>query len=490
MSLVKTERIGAQEPRIRVEGNYKLEKWMFADGEDATNLVKEYGFELDPWQELVLNDWLARDKNDAPLYLTCVLSCPRQNGKNGVLEAFELYKLVICGESILHTAHLVSTAKKSFERLARIFTDNEDLAELVVSIRRTNGEQGIYLKNGACIEYASRSRGGSRGATYSVVVMDEAQELTDEQIEAIMPTLAASPTGYRQIIYTGTPPGPTSPGTVFGKVRESALKRESNTICMHEWSIEKLPPTNTKFLDLIDAVYDTNPAMGLRLDLEFTENEFNSMSLEGFCRERLGYWAPTVGVNTVISAALWSKAAIDAIANKYRKKTALAVKFSPDGSEYCLAGAKMNAKGESAVELIEFGSTSQGTKALAQALYDRRQTVSAVVVDGMSGASTLCDNLFELKAPRGYVITPNTSEIIAASTGLLDGLKDGSVKHTEQEDLTDSALGSTKRLIGKRGGWGFESTETHDATPIEAVSLALWCVKNTKRNPKRKQRLL
>lgn len=490
MSLVKTERIGAQEPSELVRRECKFEKWMFADAQDASELIAGYGFKLDPWQDLVLKDWLARDENDAPLYLTCVLSCPRQNGKNGVLEGFELYKLVICGESILHTAHLVSTAKKSFERLARIFTENDDLKELVTTIRRTNGEQGIYLKNGACIEYSSRSRGGGRGATYSVVIFDEAQELTDEQIEAIMPTISASPTGYRQLIYTGTPPGPTSPGTVFAKVRDAALKRESETMCLHEWGIKKLPPAGSKFDDLIDLVYGTNPAMGLRLDIEFTQNEFNSMSLEGFCRERLGYWAPVALLNTVISQTLWEKAKIEEIGVRFRKKTAFAVKFTPDGSEYVLAGCKLNGKGEAAIELIEFGSTAQGTKALAKALYERRAKASCVVIDGLSGSTALCDNLADLHAPKGYVITPNTTDVITASSGLLDALSDCSLHHTGQKELTESATGSAKRLIGKRGGWGFESTETVDATPIEAAALALWGAKNSKRNPKRKQRLL
>ena len=37
-------------------------------------------------------------------------------------------------------------------------------------------------------------------------------------------------------------------------------------------------------------VFDTNPAMGVRLDDEFTEEEFNTMSPDGFARERLGWW--------------------------------------------------------------------------------------------------------------------------------------------------------------------------------------------------------
>ena len=96
---------------------------------------------------------------------------------------------------------------------------------MVKNVRRTNGEQAIYLTNGGLVEYSARSRGASRGNTYSCVIYDEAQELTDEQVEALMSTIAASPTGYRQLVYLGTPPGPTCPGEVFARIRNGALER-------------------------------------------------------------------------------------------------------------------------------------------------------------------------------------------------------------------------------------------------------------------------
>lgn len=481
-------RVGRQEPQLRIEPL----KCAYTDGPDAALLIKEYGFELDPWQELVLNAWAARDEQDAPLYLTCGLSCPRQNGKNGILEAYEFYKMIACGEKILHTAHLVGTAKKSFERLSALFEnpENTEIQELVRNIRRTNGEQGIYLNNGAYIEYASRSRGGGRGSTYSIVVFDEAQELTDDQVEALMPTLAASPTGYRQLIYTGTPPGPNCPGTVFAQVRSSSINNKSKTMCWHEWGIDRLPEPGSTFVDVLDFIYETNPAMGLRLDEEFTENEFNTMTLEGFARERLGFWAATLSASFVISKELWEEAKIESIGNKYRTKTGFAVKFSADGSHYALAGVKTNARGESAVELIELKSTIVGTRDLARALYDRRNKACCVVVDGLSVSDALLKNLEDLKAPKGYVIRPSTADVISAASGFVDELKNKKVKHTDQPQLNDSATGSIKRTIGSRGGWSFGDYQNHSSTAIEAVALALWGIRNTRRNPKRKQRLL
>ena len=108
----------------------------------------------------------------------------------------------------------------------------------------------------------------------------------------------------------------------------------------------------------------------------------------------------------------------------------------------------------------------------------------------MSGADALCENLAELQAPRGYASKPTAQDVIAAATGFVDSLADGSLFHTAQQALDDSAKHASKRQIGKRGGWGFGSSGGHDSTAVEACALALWGARTTKRNPRRKQRLL
>ena len=160
----------------------------YSDGEDAEALAEEMGLDLIPWQRPVLYDLCARDERDRPAYVTAGLSVPRQNGKNAILEAFELYVLAVCGWHVLHTAHRVKTTKKSFRRLVRYFTDKRhpDVCALVESIRYTNGEEAIYLTNGGSIEFSARSRAGNRGFDdIQLVVFDEAQELTDDQMKAL-----------------------------------------------------------------------------------------------------------------------------------------------------------------------------------------------------------------------------------------------------------------------------------------------------------------
>ena len=150
---------GSQEPRIRIEPERAA-----TDGTDAALLMREYGCVLDEWQSSVIDCWLGRDENGQYNVTSAGLTLPRQNGKNVCLEAREFFGLVVNGEKILHTAHQVRTAKKSFRRLAAMFTDKRhpEVTDIVKQIRYTNGEECIELDNGGVIEFSARSRQAAR----------------------------------------------------------------------------------------------------------------------------------------------------------------------------------------------------------------------------------------------------------------------------------------------------------------------------------------
>ena len=297
---MSSSRVGNQKPRVSLEP-----KRVSTDGEDVADLATAYGLTPDEWQQDILDVWMGRDKNDNFTARTCGLTVPRQNGKNALLEMRELYGLCIMGEQILHSAHEVKTAAMSFRRLSGFFENRAmypELADLLLRIRRTNGQEAIELLNGGRIVFSARSRGANRGMTYDLVVFDEAQELTDEQLEATMSTMAAAPLGNRQTIYTGTPPSPSGHGDVFARIRKQALTGADKNLSWHEWGVAELPS------DVSDKAlwYDTNPALGIRLDESFTQTECNTLSKDGFARERLGWWSDSATSNAVFTPKLWA----------------------------------------------------------------------------------------------------------------------------------------------------------------------------------------
>ena len=473
---------GTQEPRIRVEPPR-----LTSDGGDAAMLMAAYACTLDPWQRSVVDCWLGRDETGAYSVTSAGLSVPRQNGKNVCLEAREFFGMVVMGERVLHTAHQVVTSKKSFRRLAAMFTNPRypEVQALVRNIRWTNGEEGIELVNGGSIEFATRSRERGRGfAGLSLLVFDEAQELTDSQMEAILATLAASATGARQIIYAGTPPYPGCPGMVFRRRRALCLADPGVHDAWHEWSVEG---RSVDDIDLADRALwaAANPALGFRLTEEFTSEELGTLPPDGFARERLGWWAPQLALDAdcPISAEGWDACRSDA--RKPEGKTAYGVKFTADGSEVCLCGAVIPADGPARISLIERKPTSAGTRWLAQWLNERYTSASCVVIDGRNGADVLVDRIAETWKIKGSVIRPTARSVVAAAGTLCDAINERSVTwYHLQETLRDSAINATKRPVA--GGWAFGG---ENSAPIEGCALALWGCRTSKRDPTRKMRI-
>lgn len=470
--------IGNQTPRISVEPAR-----VSTDGEAAALLMETYGVALDPWQRTVVDCWLGRNASGGYTMTSAGLAVPRQNGKNVCLEAREIFGLAVRGEKILHTAHQVITAKKSFRRLEAIFTDRRhpELRAIVKNIRYTNGEEAIELDNGGIIEYSARSSQRARGfAAISLVIYDEAQELTDDQMAAIMATLSASDTGTRQIIYTGTPPYSGIRGEAFRRRREACLTDPAPTDAWHEWSVDA-PAAEVINRDDRALWAACNPALGLRLTEAFTAEESRTLPAGEFARERLGWWAPSLlqKPDLAIPAALWD--ACRSSAQKPEGKTAYGVKFSSDGSEVVLCGAVIPSEGPARISLIERRNTGSGTRWLADWLNERYHKASCVVIDGRNGADVLADRLADTWKVKGSVVRPGARDVVASVSLLLDSLGEKSVTWYElQPALRESAVTSIKRPIG--GGWGFGGD---DPCPVEAAALALWGAKTSKRDPTR-----
>lgn len=473
---------GAQIPTFRVEPVRTG-----TDGELAAQLMAAYGSPLDPWQRLVQDCWLGTDEAGNYTAISAGLSVSRQNGKNVCLESRVFFGMIINAERILWTAHQVRTCKRAFRRLVAMFTDKhhpEIMAE-VKQIRFTNGEECIELKNGGSVEFMARSRQGARGYDgISLVIFDEAQELTDDQLDAIMATLSASTTGRRQLIYTGTPPYPNCPGTVFRRRRQVCRESPAKNDAWHEWSAEG------KTIDEIHVSdhklwYETNPALGVRLSEAFTDEELRTMSADGFARERLGWWSPVLEhrVDLAISAEAFD--ACRSTAPKPEGKIAYGVKFTFDGSQVALCGAVIPDTGPARISLIELRPTGHGTQWLAEWLCARVGKAACVVIDGRNGADVLVDKISPIWRQKGAVVRPTARDVVAAASMLVDSLNEKTMTWFHgQEILRESAVSSVKRPLS--GGWAFGGDQS---APIEAAALALWGARTTKRDPGKKMRI-
>ena len=313
-----------------------------------------------------------------------------------------------------------------------------------------------------------------------------------EEQEAMLPVMSAasfvSETKMMpQHIYIGTPPNQSCRGTVFADMHNTAHSDNPGKTWWIEWGIEAVD-IKSKIRSIDDAItlaYETNPAMGYRMAEKTIVNEFETMDIFGFARERLGWWTPVAEkrIEYAIPADLWDACKSSEL--KPEGKTAYGVKFSADGSEVCLCGAVIPKDGPARISLIDRRPTGHGTQWLADWLNARYDQASCVVIDGRNGVEVLCEKIADTWRQKGSVIRPSSHDMISAVSNLTNSLSEHTVTwYEKQPALRESAITSTKRPIG--GGWGFGGD---NSIPIEAAALALWGARTSKRDPSRKMRI-
>lgn len=465
-------------------------------GDLAAKFGTDYGLEPDLWQRFILDDWLAR-KGGRWAALTCGLAVPRQNGKNALLEMRELFGAVGLGEKILHTAHEVKTAQKHFRRLKHFFGTRADdpaakypeLNALVETVRSVNGQEAILLKNGGAIELVARSKNSGRGFTVDVLVLDEAQEMSEDAIEALMPTTSAAPLGDPQWIFTGTVPGPAASGEVFTRVREESLGEKPGRLAWHEWAGE--PGMD---LDDRDAWRRLNPAMDAgRLQEVVVAGERARFSDGGFGRERAGIWPTAASASRLVTPEQWSATGVSEAPPDGTRS--IGVAFNLDGSRVSTAGSVKHADGVHVEPIAAYsGPLEAGIVQLADWLAERWRDLAMIALSGRAGSDALRQALLDRDVPARVIHVLSTPEYFAACSMTFDGIRSRTLTHPAAGDddvLSASVAVSDMKSRGKDGQWGWAATTPDgDETPIEAASAAYWAARTAKRKPGRKQVLI
>lgn len=445
-------------------------------GQAAAALSSGYGLRPDPWQQLVLDDILGTTDAGKWAASQWAISCPRQNGKNGIIEIRELFGMVGLGERILHTAHEVKTARKAYLRLLGFF-DNQrkypELFDLVEEVRKTNGQEMILLKNGGSVEFIARSKASGRGFTADVLVMDEAQDLTDDQLAALLPTISSAPLGSPQQIVAGTPPDGTG-GEVFGRMRHAGIEKTNPRLAYHEWSAE-----DDVDLDDQQAWRASNPSLGIRLQLSVVEDERAAMDDDTFARERLGIWNAGAS-NAPIDPQSW--AAVADTDSQIVGPVSVAIDVAPDNRTGSVAVAGRRADGRVHVELVDNRAGAGWIVDFVKAM-QRKNALRVVRVQGGNAPSApLIEPLTDAGLPV-KVTGPNDAGTACAS--LYSSVMDRSLRHLDQPVVNSALADARKRALGTEGLWVWNRKNTTvDITPVIALTLAAAAVDAAPPTPK------
>jgi hypothetical protein len=436
-------RYGNQEPNILTHppriGTY---------GQEAVELAQRAGLDPDPWQSLVLDNMLGYRQDMTWAAFEVGLITGRQNGKDGVLEARELWGLFLSpdDELIIHSAHLFDTSIRHFNRVLSLIEGCPDLDRYLSAHRgrvaRSHGEEGIEIyRDGALRElrFRTRTKGGGRGWSCDCLILNEAMILEGVTVGAILPTLSAVPNP--QVIYAASAGNKES--TALGRVRSRGLGAQTKSgfryatdprLCFMEWSItpcsEFCPPTcedhdqmpfrydpkmpedvRLRKLSRLAASYaKANPAWGIRMggldspekSWEHIESERRIMDQDQFEKERLGIGDYPVDSDSwlIINELAW-KTACD-VSSQPDTPLAFALDLSPDRKTGAIVVAGWNEGHKVHVEItgrdVLDHRPAAGDAWMVPRMVELYKTwsPSCIVIDKATQAGTLIKELKDL----------------------------------------------------------------------------------------------
>ncbi|MFD5572260.1 terminase [Streptomyces cadmiisoli] len=448
-------------------------------GQEAIDLAARAGLRLDPWQQHILRVGMGEKPDGRWAAFEVAFNVPRQNGKGGIIEARELWGLFIGGEElILHSAHEFKTAKNAFKRIERLIRQTPDLHKRVKTYRQTVGEEGIELYTGQLLRFIARSKGSGRGFTGHCNVMDEDMILGDNEMDALLPTMAA--VDDPQIWYAGSA-GIGAPSVQLGRLRRRALAAievgtPDPSLAYMEWSadphVDECPADCTAHDDPAsdEAVLKSNPGVGYRLTLEKVARERATLSKDGYARERLGVGDyPSDGRDTwqVIGEDAWR--ALAAAESAPSDPVAFAIDMTPERSHaaICVAGEW---RGGTHVEVVDHRPGTGWILDRAADLHEKWRP-RCWVVDAGGPAGSLISDLAERLGVE--VVSPKAREVAAACGQFYDAVAEQSLSHLDQAPLAAALAGAQKRPLGDSWAWARRIVSV-DISPLVGCTLAKW----------------
>lgn len=430
--------VGSQEPTLRhvppAEGSH---------GHDAIEFAAYCGITLMPFQAQGLIDdlgyvhvteadgsvverWAAQETEE-------VLS--RRNGKTLRLVVLILFALFVLGErKILYTAHRDDTAKEVFDEVVAVLKSVPRLwAEVVDSgPRYANGQRSVGLKSGAVVYFRTRGTDAGRGQGYQRLIFDEDQNLTEEEVAALMPLVTGEPNA--QLNHAGSAGGKKA--VVQAKIRRSADLKEKH-LCYRGWHAD----ADADFDDL-DLIARVNPRLGRGLSYVFIAKEFARMSRPQFGRERAGAatYPRGEGEGWVVAKENWERAKDVTSRTRPGSPLVFVLEADPQLERGTIAVAGFRDDGAVHIEVTDNEPGVLWMVSRAKALQAKHSGTVAV----------------DPKGPLGYLVQPLRDEGVDVTELEAADLRDGAfwifTALTPQPDPTNPDADPTPSGVFHRGG--------------------------------------
>jgi phage terminase large subunit-like protein len=481
----RTPKANAQKPKRKGNQKPRIDQWNNGDiwlAQKVIDLMEAYGISLLVWQKLIIYRWMAvvyDEESDSWKWANpkAGLLVPRQNGKTEILIARIIGGMIFMNEALIYTAHSDKTVDETKRRVQRFFYDaKQEIRDLMTEEfdKEPKSLDYVELRDGGRCVFRTRTRTGGLGTTNDTLILDEAQEETDAQQEALLPTISAGKSQNQQLIRVGTPPSGGGSGTVFVRIRFNVIKGKDHETCWQEWSVELMTDPSDE-----DAWYNCNPSLGYHLMLMAVRNEAKDMAVDSFNKMRLG-WIAGVETQRAISDDAWSALIAKQVAVDDEPVLVYAIKFAPDGSAVSLGVGVYMPNDRVHVEILERKAMGQGTHWITNWLFDKRfnrwKKCKKIIIDGNAGTQLLVEELVRTdKRISKKILTPNVKEAGAAYSAFQTGVEKGELTHYDQPLLNMSVKTVKKRGIGKDGMFGYASLNPDiQSDPTECAAFCFY----------------
>lgn len=427
------------------------------------------GFPLRPWQDTAARYLTAKGAGDRFAFREVAVIVARQNGKTTLLVPLIVSRL-LAGHRIMHTAQNRELPREVFGMVADIMERQyaKELASRngrVIRPRFANGQEEINLANGGKYRIVAPTRGGARGPTNDLVIIDELREMEDHDfIAAAKPTLTASP--HPQVVYL------SNAGTEQSEVLNALRKRsgEDPSLAYLEWSAAPF-----RAADDVDGWAESNPSLGHEPAVLLTlQDEYRANRLAGtlavFETEHLCRWVQSMReplVDPFAFAECEAEAAPGA-------KRYMAVAMAPDGTRASAALA-WRAPDQSLAFRLLFDVTGSpiDTDALGRDLEAARVKHGALTV----GYDPLTDRelaKFFRKGKRDLSKSIAGQEFANASARFALAVESRQLRWQDAAAVGDDLTWTTRKPHDESGS--FQAVRADDDRPITAALAAIRAV--------------
>lgn len=435
------------------------------------NTCNQLGITFDGWQDGAGRAILAKRADGLYAADTIGMSIPRQVGKTFLIGAITFALCIKTpGTLVIWTAHRFKTARESFMSLKAMalrkamqpHVDEDD-------IYSGSGNESIGFRNGSRILFGARERGFGRGfSEVDVLILDEAQILSETAMEDMVPTTNAAPNPL--IFLTGTPPRPRDPGEVFTSLRRAALDGTSEDVLYIEFSADPdaRPSDRAQWSK-------ANPSHPQRTSARAILRMMKNLPPDSFMREGLGVWDDSSG-NKIFGSGKWEACA--GIPPAGLKMGALAIAVTEDLAHAAIVAAGMASVDDDdgmpvervVVKPLQHGPGWDWVLSRGTALFEQHKIPLLIAKNGP--AAPLIP-FFVAEGVEVQIIS--SSEELDAFAVVYRLVQDARLLHGRYQELELSLNGAMTRMVGDRRVLARKQSNS-DMSVVEAMTLAAWRV--------------